>query len=52
VRQQNRARWSQPHLARISFQQLEPELAFKRLDPLRERRLGDVEALGRASEMA
>jgi hypothetical protein len=52
VRQQHGAGWGQSDLSRVSFEQLKAQFGFQSLDPLRESRLGHVEALGGASEMA
>src|SRR5207245_3036675 len=50
--QQHGAGRSQPHPPRITFEQLEAELALQRLDPLRECRLGQMQVLRGMSEMA
>jgi hypothetical protein len=49
--QQYRAGRRQSDLSCVSFEQGDPELALERLDPLREGRLRDVQALGGTSEM-
>src|SRR6266852_2621842 len=50
--QQHGAGRSQPHPPGISLEQLKPELTLQRLDPLCERRLGQMQVLRGMSEMA
>jgi hypothetical protein len=52
VRQQHSAGRGESHPPCISFEQLKTELAFQRLDPLSERRLGEVEVLCGMTEVA
>jgi hypothetical protein len=49
--QQYRACRRQSHLPCVSFKEVDPELALESLDPLREGRLRDMQALGSMSEM-
>jgi len=52
VRQQHLASRREPNLPRAAGQQLHPELALEGLDPLCQRRLGDVEGRRGAAEVS
>ena len=47
----SRARLRQPHRALVALEQLRAQFRFQRLDLLAQRRLADVQALGRAREV-